>query len=63
MSRPCCGWCVIAIPRGSRACTSTSRRVAAEQLYKRLGWQIIRDDHYDGIAVSVLKKYLCQARP
>ena len=29
----------------------TERGSAAEQFYKRLGWQIIRHDHYDGIAV------------
>jgi len=40
----------------------TERGSAAEQLYKRLGWQIIRDDHYDAIAVSVMRKHLCQAR-
>ncbi|SRR5258707_11325289 len=41
----------------------TERGSGAEQLYKRLAWQIIRDDHYDGIAVSVMCKHLCQARP
>ena len=40
----------------------TERGSGAEQLYKRLGWQILRDDHYDCIAVSVMRKHLCQAR-
>jgi GNAT superfamily N-acetyltransferase len=38
----------------------TERGSGAEQLYKRLGWQIIRHDHYDGIAVSVMRKHLDQ---
>jgi GNAT superfamily N-acetyltransferase len=39
----------------------TERGSGAEQLYKRLGWQIMRHDHYDGIAVSVMRKHLDQA--
>jgi GNAT superfamily N-acetyltransferase len=39
----------------------TERGSGAEQLYKRLGWQIIRHDQYDGIAVSVMRKHLDQA--
>jgi hypothetical protein len=41
----------------------TERGSAAEQLCKQLGWQIIRDDHYDGIALSVMRKHLQQTRP
>jgi GNAT superfamily N-acetyltransferase len=39
----------------------TERGSGAEQLYKRLGWQIMGHDHYDGIAVSVMRKHLDQA--
>ena len=38
----------------------TERGSGAEQLYKRLGWQIMGHDHYDGIAVSVMRKHLDQ---
>src|SRR5258708_21943997 len=39
----------------------TERGSGAEQLHTRLGWQIMHHDHYDGIAVSVMRKHLDQA--
>jgi GNAT superfamily N-acetyltransferase len=42
-------------------CLYTERGSAAEQLYKHLGWQIIRHDQYDGMAVSVMCTHLDQA--
>jgi len=34
----------------------TERDCAAERLYQRLGWQIIRHDLYDGMAATVMRK-------
>jgi len=34
----------------------TERDSGAEQLYRRLGWQIIRQCQYDGMAVTVMRK-------
>ncbi len=36
----------------------TERDSAAEQLYQRLGWQIIRHDQHDGMDVTVMRKSL-----
>ena len=36
----------------------TERGSGAERLYTRLGWQLLRHDHYDGIAASVMRKSL-----
>jgi GNAT superfamily N-acetyltransferase len=36
----------------------TERGSGAEQLYQRLGWQIIRHDQYDGMDVTVMRKSL-----
>jgi GNAT superfamily N-acetyltransferase len=39
------------------------RGSAAERLYTRMGWQLIRNDHYDGIAASVMRQSLPSVRP
>jgi hypothetical protein len=36
----------------------TERGSAAERLYTGTGWQLLRHDHYDGIAASVMRKSL-----
>jgi GNAT superfamily N-acetyltransferase len=36
----------------------TERGSGAEQLYLRLGWQVVRHDELDGMAVSVMRKSL-----
>ena len=41
----------------------TERGSAAERLYTRIGWQLLRHDHYDGIAASVMWKKLPSAQP
>jgi len=40
----------------------TERDSAAERLYTRMGWQLLRNDHYDGISASVMRKSLPSAR-
>jgi GNAT superfamily N-acetyltransferase len=40
----------------------TERDSAAERLYTRIGWQVLRHDHYDGMAASVMHKSLPSAR-
>ena len=39
----------------------TERGSAAERLYTKLGWQLLRHDHYDGIEASVMRKSLPSA--
>jgi GNAT superfamily N-acetyltransferase len=39
----------------------TERNSAAERLYTRIGWQVLRHDHYDGLAASVMRKSLPSA--
>lgn len=39
----------------------TERGSGAEHLYQRLGWQTMRQDRYDGMAVSIMRKHLDRA--
>jgi GNAT superfamily N-acetyltransferase len=41
----------------------TERGSAAEQLYRRLGWQAIRHEQYDGMDVTVMRKSLQPVPP